>query len=131
MAHQRARRPVAECTADEPHDLVSLERRNGSSRRSLNQRRVAPRGATVNGYGVLRSVLEAASAGIGCSLTDLTMLSAQVDPYRLDTPSGHRDGQGVAEQLERTVERGKKIHWRGLHYAIVEVGVIRKPNGKI
>ena len=30
MAHQKARRPVAERTADEPHDFVSLERRNGS-----------------------------------------------------------------------------------------------------
>jgi len=46
VAHQRARRPVAEHTADEPHDFVSLERRNGSeasSRRSLNQRRVSKR----------------------------------------------------------------------------------------
>jgi hypothetical protein len=89
------------------------------------------RDATVNGYGVLRSVLEAASADIGCSLTDLTVLSAQVDPYRLDTASGHRDGQWVAEQLKRTVERGKKIHWRGLHYAIVAVGNIPKPNGEV
>src|SRR5262245_39576995 len=139
MAHQKARRPAAERTADEPHDSVSLGRRNRShaiSRRCQNQRRVAstqkaPRGATVNGRGVLRSVLEAASADIGCRLTDLTVLSAQVDPYRLDTASGHRDGQWVAKQLERLVERDKKIHWRGLHYAIVAVSDIRKPNGGI
>ena len=46
MAHQKARRPVAERTADEPHDFVPLERRNGSeasSRQSLNQRRVSKR----------------------------------------------------------------------------------------
>jgi hypothetical protein len=85
----------------------------------------------LNGFGVLRSVLERSSAKIGSSLSDLTVLSAQVDPYRLDTPSGHRDGQWVAKQLERTVERGKKIHWRGLHYAIVAVGNIRKPNGEV
>src|SRR5262249_6353567 len=80
------------------------------------------RAATDNGYGVLRSMLEEASAKIGCSLSDLTVLSTQIDPYRLDTASGHRDGQWVAEQLERLVERDKRIHWRGLHYAIVAVG---------
>ena len=88
------------------------------------------RGATVNGYGVLRSVLEAASADIGCSLTDLTVLSAQVDPYRLDTPSGHRDGHWVAEQLNHLVGRTKKIHWRGLHYVLVSTSSLIKPNGE-
>ena len=84
-------------------------------------------GAKVNGYGVLRSVLETASADIKCSLTDLTVLSAQVDPYRLDTASGHRDGEWVAEQLGSVTE----IHWRGLHYMIVARGNVRKPNGEI
>jgi hypothetical protein len=75
-------------------------------------------------------VLEAASANIGSNLTDLTVLSPQVDPYRLDTPSGHRDGQWVGEQLDRLVKRGKKIHW-SLHYAIVAKGNIRKPDGEV
>jgi hypothetical protein len=85
---------------------------------------------TVNGYGALRSVLEAASAEVGCSLTDLTVLSAQVDPYRLDTPSGHRDGQWVAEQLNRWIGRTKEIHWRGLHYVLVSTSGLIKPNGE-
>jgi hypothetical protein len=76
-------------------------------------------------------VLEAASADIGCSLSDLTVLSAQVDPYRLDTTAGHRDGQWVAQQLDRLLGPDKKIHWRGLHYAIVAKSGIRKPNGEI
>jgi hypothetical protein len=75
-------------------------------------------------------VLEEASAGAGCSLSDLTVLSAQVDPYRLDTPSGHRDGQWVAEQLDRLVGRTKKIHWRGLHYTLVSTTSLIKPNGQ-
>jgi hypothetical protein len=78
----------------------------------------------------LRSVLEDASASIGCSLGDLTVLSAQVDPYRLDTPSGHRDGQWIAEQLDRLVGRTKKIHWRGLHYTLVSTTRLIKPNGQ-
>jgi hypothetical protein len=72
-----------------------------------------------NGFGALRAILEDACETIGCGLGDLTVLSAQVDPYRLDTPSGHRDGQWVAEQFDRVVKHGKKIHWRGLHYVIV------------
>ena len=86
---------------------------------------------TVNGFGVLRSVLERAREKAGCSLTDLTVLSAQVDPYRLDTPSGHRDGKWLAKQLEKAIGKDKPIHWRGLHYALVAVGNIVKPNGEI
>jgi hypothetical protein len=84
---------------------------------------------SVNGFGVLRSVLEVAREKAGCGLGELTVLSAQVDPYRLDTPSGHRDGVWLAKQLNRLVKRGKKIHWRGLHYVIVSKGDLRKPNG--
>jgi hypothetical protein len=86
---------------------------------------------SANGFGVLRSILEAVRVETGCGLGDLTVLSAQVDPYRLDTPSGHRDGQWVAKQLDRLVKRGKKIHFRGIHYVIVAKGNIRKPNGEI
>src|SRR5215475_2163989 len=85
---------------------------------------------TVNGFGVLRSVLERAREKAGCSLTDLTVLSAQVDPYRLDTPSGHRDGQWIAQQFNRVVKREKKIHWRGLHYALVSSTNLTKPSGE-
>jgi hypothetical protein len=84
-----------------------------------------------NGFGVLRSVLESARQEAGCGLSDLTVLSAQVDPYRLDTPSGHRDGAWLAKQFNRLVKRGKKIHWRGLHYVIVVKGNIRKPDGEV
>src|SRR5215471_15579126 len=85
----------------------------------------------VNGFGALRSVLEIASDETGLALTDLTVLSAQVDPYRLDTPAGHRDGRGVAEHLRRARKRSTaKIQWRGLDYAIVSLGDVRKPNGE-
>jgi len=86
---------------------------------------------SVNGYGALRSVLEIASDETGLALSDLTVLSAQVDPYRLDTPAGHRDGEWVAKQLRRALKSGAaKIHWRGLHYVIVSQGDVRKPNGE-
>jgi hypothetical protein len=53
-----------------------------------------------------------------------------VDPYRLDTPAGHRNGEWLAKQLARLVKPNKKIHWRGLHYALVTAAP-RKPDGQI
>jgi hypothetical protein len=80
------------------------------------------------GFGLLRGVLESARAEAGCSREALTVLTN--DPYRLDTPAGHRDGAWVAEQLERAIGRDRRIHWRGLHYALVAPGDVIKPNGE-
>jgi hypothetical protein len=81
--------------------------------------------------GVLRRILESACADTNASLTDLTVLSAQVDPYRIDTVAGHRDGAWLARQLAKLYGPNQRAHWRGLHYAIVANGKIRKPNGEI
>jgi hypothetical protein len=81
--------------------------------------------------GTLRTILESARRHAGCGLADLTVLSAQVDPYRLDTRAGHRDGAWLADQLNHAIGSTRRIHWRGLHYAIVAAGNIRKPNGDI
>jgi hypothetical protein len=80
--------------------------------------------------GKLRARLERMRQQLGCSLDDLTVLGHRVDPYRLDTPAGHRDGRWLATHFNRLV-RGRVIHWRGLHYALVARGNIRKPNGAI
>src|SRR4051812_28048109 len=78
----------------------------------------------------LRAVLETARQHAGCGLGDLTVLSPQVDPYRLDTPAGDRDGAWLADQLDRAIGPTRRIHWRGLHYAIVAAGNIQKPSGE-
>ena len=80
-------------------------------------------------FGPLRAVLEAARLDEGCTRDALTVLGN--DPYRLDTPAGHRDGAWAAEQLERAIGPHRRIHWRGLHYAIVSAGNIIKPNGEV
>ena len=80
------------------------------------------------GFGLLRAVLETARAEERCSREALTVLAN--DPYRLDTSAGHRDGAWVAEQLERAVGLNRRIHWRGLHYAIVAASDVIKPNGE-
>jgi hypothetical protein len=85
-----------------------------------------------NGYGILRSVLERARQEVGCSLSELTALSAQVDPYRLDTPAGHRDGQWLAKQLDKAIGGSRRIHWRGLHYVLVSgKKPVVKPDGEV
>jgi hypothetical protein len=80
----------------------------------------------------LNDVIAAALEGAGTSRKDLTVLSPQVDPYRFDTPAGHRDGAWVAGQLAALWTPGKKFHWRGLHYALVQSKIpVRKPDGSL
>jgi hypothetical protein len=78
----------------------------------------------------LRAVVEKAAAKTKTSLAALTVLSTAVDPYRLDTDAGHRDGSWIAEQLNQLLAPGKKIHWRGLHYLLVSTTSLTKPNGE-
>ena len=57
--------------------------------------------------------------------------SPRRDPYRLDTPAGHRDAKWFADQVERFVSGSSQIHVRGLHYAISSTGGVRKSNGDL
>jgi len=75
-------------------------------------------------------VLESTRAETGCLYKDLTVLDIKHDPYRQDTPAGHRDGAWIAAQLRNAVGAIGRIHWRGLHYAIVVRGDVIKPNGE-
>jgi hypothetical protein len=85
-------------------------------------------GPATEDAGALRRVIEQAK-GNGYSLGDLTVLASQNDPYRVDTPAGHRNGAWVAEQLHRIGR--ERIHLRGLHYAIVARGDVIRPDGRI
>jgi len=60
-------------------------------------------------------------------MSDWTVMSNLTDPYRLDTPANHRD----AKWLANAFAQGKlvQIHCRGLHYTIVSMPELRKPNG--
>ena len=53
-------------------------------------------------------------------------------PYRLDTPAGHRDGEWLAQHMNKALGTTRHIHWRGLHYVLVS-GKLRvvKPNGEV
>ena len=71
--------------------------------------------------------LRAALEECGGSLSQWTVLSDQVDPFRQDTPAGHRDGQWLGDALDRKLGPDARIHNRGLHYILL--GEI-KPNGE-
>jgi hypothetical protein len=78
----------------------------------------------------LRRLLEDTAATEGLPMKALTVLATQHDPFRVDTPAGHRDGAwlaGVVAELGIT----RRIHLRGLHYAItMHTSPITKPNGE-
>ena len=62
-------------------------------------------------------------------MKDLTVLDN--DPYRLDTPANHRDGEWFAGQIARFVTQDSTVHLRGLHYLIASSGDVLKPDGKL
>src|SRR5262245_39117584 len=79
---------------------------------------------------LLREVLEQACAAAKCSAKALTVLAAQHDPFRIDTPARHRDGHWLAVQADRHGLAGRTIHLRGFHYLLVSTIRLVKPNGK-
>lgn len=74
-----------------------------------------------DGIGLLRLALQSA----GGSMSALTVLAPQNDPFRVDTPAGHRDGRWLADQVAELDLTGPR-HLRGLHYVLIGR---RKPNG--
>jgi hypothetical protein len=91
--------------------------------------------AASNNKGLLRRVLETAidtdaAREVRSTLSDYTVLSPQLDPYRLDLPEGHRNGAWFAQVVDRLVDEGDSVHLRGLHYRLVAAAdVIRPDNG--
>jgi hypothetical protein len=64
----------------------------------------------------LRQALDDAIAeanGAKLSMKDLTVLSPQVDPFRLETPENHRIGRWLADTTATLGLGARKIHNRG------------------
>jgi hypothetical protein len=76
----------------------------------------------------LRRELEAAMTEHGLSMKDLTVMSDQTDPFRLDTPAHHRDGKWLADAMATQGLGDRQIHNRGLHYAVLG---LTKPDGSM
>jgi hypothetical protein len=63
-------------------------------------------------------------------LEALIVLDKKVDPYRFDTPAGHRDGRWFGDQIRAIgLGDGQTVHLRGAHYAIAACGDVRRPDG--
>jgi hypothetical protein len=81
----------------------------------------------VSEAGPLRRLLEETAATEGLPMKALTVLATQNDPFRVDTPAGHRDGAWLAMTARELGLGGRKIHLRGLHYMVLGRP---KPNGE-
>lgn len=55
----------------------------------------------------------------GLSMKDLTVLAPQNDPFRVDTPARHRDGEWLAITAHELGLGNRRIHLRGLHYMVI------------
>jgi hypothetical protein len=80
-----------------------------------------------NGAGSLRTILETAQRTSGDSLCDLTVLAVCNDPYRLDTPAGHRNAKWFRDMVDRFLPEGT-VHLRGLHYRLVGAADVKRPD---
>jgi hypothetical protein len=82
------------------------------------------------GDGALRRVLRDAVDESNAPMKDFTVLSAQVDPFRIDTPARNRDAQWLAEAATHGFRDGRTIHLRGLHYLLASSDTPNiKPDG--
>jgi hypothetical protein len=77
--------------------------------------------------GALRQILEAAT-NHQFSLKELAVLSEDLDPYRRDTPRGHRHGEWFAEVVATLLEENEQVHLRGLYYRLVASTNIARPH---
>jgi hypothetical protein len=70
----------------------------------------------------LRQALDnaiAESNGSKLSMKDLTVLAPQNDPFRIDRAAAHRDGEWLTITAHDLGLGNRKIHLRGLHYALI------------
>ena len=65
--------------------------------------------APARAVGPLRARLEAECEAAGCAWRDVTVLSNEVDPYRQDTESDHRDGRWFAAMVARLIGPVRKF----------------------
>src|SRR6266568_7453405 len=90
--------------------------------RRVHRCRVAPAlpgWCGMTGNGKLRAALEAAMGWGGYTMNDLTVLDKANDPFRVDTPARHRDGEWLATTAADLGLGDRTIHLRGLHYMVI------------
>jgi hypothetical protein len=106
-----------------------------SACRSVRKRLGAPtttpgRALVPHQTGPLHRILIDATHKENCNADELTVLSTDKDPYRLDNASGHRVGRWCAQMIERSLAPDARIHLRGLHYLLSSAGDVTRPDGE-
>ena len=84
------------------------------------------------GHGILAQFL-AAQLRRAPHLTpdDLTVMSRDRDPFRLDIPTMRRDGRWLARQFDGPLSDDEDFHLRGVHYILSSPSPpLLKPNGE-
>jgi hypothetical protein len=78
----------------------------------------------------LGDLLREEKAMTGLGLAELTVLSPQNDPYRLDTPANHQKAKWFRDAMESVgrLDGPSTIHNRGIYYAFV--GEVTLPGGE-
>jgi hypothetical protein len=97
----------------------------GAEGDGINVKSILP--PTADESGSLRALLERTAEEYGSPLSALTVLAKQNDPFRFDTPAGHRDGAWLADAAISLGLGDRAIHLRGLHYMVIGW---KKPDGK-
>jgi hypothetical protein len=84
-----------------------------------------------NQLGSLGGMLKLLKSAAGRGLGDLTVLSPQNDPFRLDTPTFHAAGKWLRDRMDEAglLDRINPIHNRGIFYALVAQGDLKMPGG--
>ena len=98
---------------------------NGAVKPKRKQRSI-PKSANLKS-GELNAIIEDAARDSGLTLSQLTVMGKQRDPYRLDTPSLREAGEWLAAGIGQLLTPDRKIHLRGLHYVFVASGQIYLP----
>ena len=96
-----ARAIIAEIGVTPPDERERFGPHGGLGPDGPNDRLAAMR--EVAGSGPLAAVVQEAMDETGRSLTDLTVMDVDKDPYRIDTPAKHRDAQWAAALVARFI----------------------------
>jgi hypothetical protein len=82
------------------------------------------------GEGPLASFFASQCEESGHSPDDLTVLSRERDPFRLDIPTKRRDAEWFADKFRRHFADREEAHLREIHYVLATaVPPIRRPDG--
>jgi hypothetical protein len=79
----------------------------------------------------LGSILIDLACKASLTLKELTVLSHSNDPFRIGSPTTHKNGEWLRDQMRDhgLLNRASPIHNRGIHYAIASAGNVRRPDG--